>query len=396
MSSSSAEPSIVNVVSAGRFSAFDLARELERAGALGLLYTTFPRFKVRPHYPGTRFKSFPYAAAPYWLASRLGWERIEAYLGWVATESFDRWAARNLAPCSIVHALSSWCLYSGMAGRERYGALVVCDRGSAHLRFEDSILREEAARLDVQRDASDPRILEKHDAECRLADIILVPSEFARRSFIANGVDGGKIRVVPLAVDLGLFKPVSTSDDKFRIIFAGRVGIGKGIVYLLQALQRMRGDDIELLVFGDARGFERALRPFDMSRVKWRGTVTQRVLAEEMAHGSVFVLPSLSDGFGMVVAQAMACGLPVIVSENTGAADIVTDGINGFVVPIRDSEAIFERLQRLYSCPEARVEMGRAAYAAATGFGGWGEYARKILNVYSDAMRRREARDDES
>jgi glycosyltransferase involved in cell wall biosynthesis len=97
-------------------------------------------------------------------------------------------------------------------------------------------------------------------------------------------------------------------------------------------------------------------------------------LRELYSRASVFVLPSIEEGFGMVLGEAMACGCPVIASTNTGASELISDGTEGFIVPIRSPEVIADRLQQLADEPELRHRMGRAALARVQKLGGWDAY----------------------
>jgi len=381
-------PLVVNIVSAPRFCAFDLARELESLGYLGRLYTAFPKSKVRPHYQGQRVSTFPWLLGPYWVAGCIHWTGLHSELGWWLTDSFDRWAGRAMTPCTVIHALSSWSLYSGRAAKEKYDALVVYDRGSGQLRFEEELMSEEATLHGVARRNIDERYLIKDDIECALADIIIVPSAYALRTFVGRGVSAVKIHIVPLTANLALFKPSVKHDRMFRVIFAGRAGLTKGILYLLRAVEYLPRTSLECVIFGEIEP-EMAflLKKYRrIPNIRWRGAVPQTVLAEEMTQGSVLVLPSLSEGFGMVVAQAMACGLPVIVSENTGAADIVEDGKSGFIVPIRDVDAIRTKLLFLYENPAMCTDMGNCALHSLQALGSWNVYAKKLVEVYQSGL----------
>ena len=106
------------------------------------------------------------------------------------------------------------------------------------------------------------------------------------------------------------------------------------------------------------------------------------------SQGSVFVIASLEEGLALVQAQAMACGLPVIATTNTGAEDLFTDGVEGFIVPIRDPEAIREKVIYLYEHPEVRQEMAQAALQRVKSMGGWNEYGKKAAAVYKEALNR--------
>jgi glycosyltransferase involved in cell wall biosynthesis len=125
-------------------------------------------------------------------------------------------------------------------------------------------------------------------------------------------------------------------------------------------------------------------------RVRFFGAIPRTELYEYYSQGSVFVIPSLEEGLALVQAQAMACGLPVIATPNTGAQDLFTDGIEGFVVPIRAPEAIREKVLQLYKNPELRRGMGEAALRKVHSIGGWDSYGDSVFEMYSDALRFRD------
>jgi glycosyltransferase involved in cell wall biosynthesis len=135
---------------------------------------------------------------------------------------------------------------------------------------------------------------------------------------------------------------------------------------------------------------QRFLDAYPGRLVHLRG-VPQTELYKYFSNSSVYVLPSIEDGFGMVISEAMACKVPVICSTNAGACDLIRDGTDGFHVPPRDVEAIKERLLALHSDEAARVEMGRVAWKRAAEFT-WERYGREILARYQaawEAMNRR-------
>ncbi len=96
------------------------------------------------------------------------------------------------------------------------------------------------------------------------------------------------------------------------------------------------------------------------------------------------VLPSVEDGFGLVLAQAMACGCPVIGTENTGAAELVDDGCEGYIVPIRDVDVLAQRLQYMADHPDERAAMGRRALVKVKGLGGWHTYGEQAMAIFSE------------
>jgi glycosyltransferase involved in cell wall biosynthesis len=114
--------------------------------------------------------------------------------------------------------------------------------------------------------------------------------------------------------------------------------------------------------------------------------VARDELYKHYSQASVLVLPSIEEGLALVQAQAMACGIPVIATENTGAADLFTDGVEGFIVPIRDPRAIREKILTLYENPAMREQMGEAALARVRKIGGWDDYGERALAYYRGAL----------
>jgi alpha-maltose-1-phosphate synthase len=122
--------------------------------------------------------------------------------------------------------------------------------------------------------------------------------------------------------------------------------------------------------------------------IKVFGHMPQTELKNIMSLSHVLVLPSVQDGFGMVMAQAMACGCPVIASTNTGGEDLFTHGDEGFIVPIRDVKALTERLQQLADNPDQRAKMAERALARVQTLGGWQGYGEKAMAIYAEVLQK--------
>jgi glycosyltransferase involved in cell wall biosynthesis len=113
--------------------------------------------------------------------------------------------------------------------------------------------------------------------------------------------------------------------------------------------------------------------------------VPQPQLKALYSRSHLLVLPSIEEGLAMVQAQAMACGCPVLASEHTGARDLYTDGVEGCIVPVRDAEALAQRMQQLADDPALRARLAAAALARVRGIGGWSEYGERALAIYREA-----------
>lgn len=202
--------------------------------------------------------------------------------------------------------------------------------------------------------------LERKEQEIELADHIYVASSVTYRSLVDNGIEPKKITIIPYGSPVAYFNPRIKPDKIFRAVFVGQITPRKGVHYLLQAWKELHLPEAELMLVGTDFFPKHWLHQYE----EWFthiDSVPHASLQMYYTFGSVFVFPSLVEGFGMVLLEAMACGLPIITTPNTAGPDIITDGIEGFIVPIRDTEALKEKLEWCYQNPEALAEMGRSA-----------------------------------
>ena len=333
--------------------------------------------------------TFPWLLAPLLAKWRLGWhhEWLDRELSWLMAETLDRHVARHLPACDAFVAISGSGLHTARRAKER-GAKYVCDRGSSHIRFAERILHEEFSRWGQVFPGIDPRSTQKEESEYELADAITIPSEFCRRSFLAEGVDQARLRVVPYGVDLARFAPDGEpASDRFEVLFVGQAGFRKGLPYLLQAFEQVRHPHKRLTVVGSVQPEMRAyLQQRDWPCVQFVGTQTLHEVRRWMSRSHVFVLPSIEDGFGMVLAEALACGCPVIGTENTGAPDLIRDGQEGFIIPVRDPATLRERLELICQDADRRRRMAEAALERVRQLGGWDDYGNSFLRVVGELL----------
>jgi glycosyltransferase involved in cell wall biosynthesis len=252
-----------------------------------------------------------------------------------------------------------------MARAQRAGAVCLVDHSIADPLVIAETLQTEASRWEM------PEEFPELHWRCVAQDIdeadhILVNSGFVRDTLMScRGIPVNKITILSLGVDLARFSPVSAARSKaepFQILFVGEIGLRKGVLYLLQAWEKLKLPDAELILIGSVADIEERLA---QSKAKFRilTVLPQAELVSYYQNASVFVFPSLIEGSARVIQEAMASGLPIITTPNSGS--IVQDGVEGFVVPIRDPEAISARILELYNHPAKRREMGLAARAAA-------------------------------
>lgn len=198
------------------------------------------------------------------------------------------------------------------------------------------------------------RQLRKTIREYEKADIIYTHSEYTTQSLIEEGIDPAKLTRTHLPVDARFQPPDERpKDDVFRIVYVGRVDATKGIPLLFEAFDQLEMPRAELRIVG---GWStRVMRKYVEAQLAdtERITVSPGDPLPALQRADVFVHPTFEDGFGYAPMEALACGVPVIVTEDTGMKEYVRQGHNGFIVPTGNTEAILDRLHHIYEQPLA-------------------------------------------
>jgi glycosyltransferase involved in cell wall biosynthesis len=370
------------ISTAGRFHLFALARELEKRDHLERIYSGFIwRALAREDVPRDKVTTFPWFRTPYVALGRLPTTLPRHFSRWLETMSCvaqDAYVARRLPPCDVFIGHDGAGLEAGKQAR-RLGYGYVTDTGTSHVGFRRKLMQEECASYGV------PKFIENHTInrrmleEYEIADAITVPSIFVKNSFVDQGIPAGKIHVIPYGVRAAHFRPVSEPPaDLFRVLFVGGLSIRKGARYLFEAFRDFPHPCKELVIVGAIADEVRPLvASFGDLNVKILGPIPNMELNRIYSTSHAFVLPSIEEGLGMVMAEALACGCPVIASTNTGAADLFTHGEEGLIVPIRNSNAIRDCLIRLADEPKLRARMAAAAVERVKELGGWSTYGGK-------------------
>jgi glycosyltransferase involved in cell wall biosynthesis len=318
-------------------------------------------------------------------------ETVQLNLMLKRNESFDRALSRLLDPRDFAVVATNGAALHTLRRAKLLGICGVLNCPIAHHDFAATLMTEEAElepefahTLQYHKFSSSFRA--RLQAEIDTADHVLVLSTFQKRTFLNAGVDREKILTVPLGVDLKLFAPPLKPrvEDKFRVLFVGQMTQRKGLSYLLDGFELASIPASELLLVGRSAT---SRPPWEHRRnVRHLPHVSRWQLPALYHQADVFVLPSLIEGFGLTALEAMASGLPVILSENTFGRDIVREGVDGFIVSIRDPQAIAERLRFLYERPAERHRMGLQARLRAEDFS-WQAYETHIVSSFQKFCR---------
>jgi len=299
---------------------------------------------------------------------------------WVAhlqTVLFDAWAARRLEAADI---LLVWykCGLRSMQRAKAMGMVTVGQWGNVHPRQQYQILADEFIRWGLRRRM--PRaVLARAVAEIEGADYLICPTEQARDSFRAHGVPAPKLITVLNGVDLERFRPAAEHGPRpFRVLFVGQIGFRKGVPYLLQAWQRLGWRDAELWLAGNV---DAELRPLLSRFAQLPGLRLLGYVADPLPlyqSADVFAFPSLLEGSAKVGFEALAAGLPCVVTPNAGS--VVRDGVEGLVVPWRDASTLAAALERMRSNQRERHAMSEAARLRAMEFP-WERHGEFLVNA---------------
>jgi glycosyltransferase involved in cell wall biosynthesis len=254
-----------------------------------------------------------------------------------------------------------------LATSNKLGKESICEMTIAHLPFAKRILEEEARLQPEWADSIDfasfPAQYEKRlTEEPLIAKKVIAISSFLKKTLVQEGVEAEKVSVVPLGFDATAvaFEEETTSiaNRPLRLLYAGRITQRKGLKYLLEAIQSFNKSDVELHIIGNIYGSGEAFKKYSSLYTYSKG-VSQLELFKMYKNYDALVFPSVLEGFGLVTVEAMGAGLPVITTPHTNATEVIRDGINGFVVPIRDSKAIADAIGRLRNMDNASFQQMR-------------------------------------
>jgi len=306
----------------------------------------------------------------------------------------QRRAVRDAGPPSARNA-SDVVAYPGCGGpafaaAHRWGARAFLSYPIAHHRHHLKVRVEEVERAPSFASTwlpppFTPDYLAELDAEIESSDRIVLGSRYAARTFVSEGVAAERLHVIPYGFDPSVFDaaPNVGEERPFKVVFAGQLSQRKGLSYLLDGYRRFRREDSRLLLIGAMVGDPAPLLPY-------RGIfdhiphLTRPALADTLRGCHAFVFPTLLEGMPLVICEAMACGLPIIATAN-GPDELVRDGVDGFLVPERDPEAIAERLELLYRDSTLRQQMAFNARERALQFS-WRRFCERFVELLDSEL----------
>jgi glycosyltransferase involved in cell wall biosynthesis len=359
---------------AGRITGKDVARDLARRAV-----TEIPVAKV------TRY---PFRETSRMLIKRIfGNATLDDRVFHWARDGFDSWVAKNLNGVDAVYGYE-YGVKATFARAQQDGIRCIYDLPSPEHDFVENLLIEETKRFPelqtpyrrhVERLQADRT--EHRRQEWETTDLVVANSTFTANSWIAAGWSKKRVVVVPYgAPPVVSIQKKTKSSGPLRLIWAGTFSIRKGAHYLLEAWKVSFASNPHVLldVYGAVSAPQSLLENVP-ENIRFHGSIPRGELYAAYQASDVLMFPTLCDGFGMVVTEAFAYGLPVITTRRAGAADIVREGENGFLIEAGSSAAIASSIQRCLDERQRLWEMSGAALNTAAGLQ-WKDYRNAIAS----------------
>ena len=349
----------INIVVGGTFHFPLLARHLQELNYDVMIYTSTPRFKFKNEI---FFKNVRVTLKPFQLIGKIfGWS-TPRWADAVDEIFFDLLVTLRMRKADILIGFQNASLFSGQKIKKA-GGIFLLDRACPHAGEVTERLFEAANVIGLNFKKPLKIQMDRYEAEYSLCDRVIVPSNYSRDSFLKMGFNQKKLIKIPLSAKIEIANTIPELPSGLVIGVAGTDILRKGIYYLLKAFDTANLSTAKLLLKTDK---SQVIKNAELREIVERNPNIEFCgyfpnMNDFYSLCSVFCLPSIDDGFGMVLCEAMANGRAVIATDTTGASEFIIDGENGFVIPSGDEESLCRTFKYFDKHPEKRLEMGKNA-----------------------------------
>lgn len=305
---------------------------------------------------------------------------------------FDRFVAKIVARSEPIDIFVGWAHYvlNSIPVIKKKSKKLIIESGSCHILEQQAILQEAYNRLGLDFAPIQQASIEKMIQEYEHADYIVTPSQFAQNSFVRHGLPPDKILTVPCGANTSFFlQEKKEIPKKFSVIFVGLLSIRKGIHILLEAWKKasLHPDHAQLVLVGSLqKDLHHVLSHYTIPQnIVFYGATDRQTLKQLYASSSLLVLPSLEDGFGMVMGEAMASGLPIIATKNSGGPDIIDHGKTGFLLDAHNEHQLADTLRWCFENQEKTYAMGLQAQQQVDKLS-WEAYGKNVYQMYQKIL----------
>ena len=359
----------VNILVGARFNGKLVADFFQRKSIDFYIYSSAPANKW--HNPELPKKKIIFIPLVMKILSRILGVRFSRGVREFDAKLFDFIASLLMRKSDVLHGWATFSLTSAIKHKKR-GGYFVLERACPHVLYQEKLLIKESDKLGANYQKTSKKFIDRCTQEYTLADKIIVPSLYTLNSFLEYGVDRSKLELLRLDANFSRSGQIykSKNSKNFVVGSIGGNALRKGFVYLIEAWQSLQIENGTLLL----KVTEAELKsiPIIWNKVKIDPTIEiipyLKKIEDFYMECDVFCLPSIDDGFGMVVLEALACGKPVIATKNVGASELLIDNETGYVVNNRDSMAIAKTIDRLYRDKNLLNKMSDNALKYYTGY----------------------------
>jgi len=389
-SRSSSTPSgpLVDIAVCGKFHYFNYARFLDERGALAQFIFSHRvgagrRLGLSAPAVNLFFKEYLLHLHMRMAAGGQSGEGFDLFL----QDAWDRLASRRLRPAKLLHFLMHGNCRALIRRARGFGMLCVGEAVNSHPRDYYAQIALEHEDLGLPGRAGFPGFARRIEEEIPLVDKILVPSAFVAQSYLRHGVAPARIHEIPFGANLDEFTPAPAPPDKFRVICVAQVALRKGHQYLLRAWKKLGLPNAELHCYGFIdRTVHAKLIEIGARDVFFHGSVPKPELIAALRQSSLFVLPTVEEGFAFAISEALACGLPVVTTSHSGAEGVLEHGESGFILPPRNVEELAAVIENLYRNPDLRASVGASGRKLVEHHLNWRVYADRLCDFYTQCL----------
>lgn len=373
---------------------YPYAEAMERAGYLHTFVSGYSRFGRDPRpetlLPFLRRVAVLQTLYVLSLRQRLPTELCER-LAWLSKCRIDA------ASYGAARRSDLFFFYSGAGLRtmrrlkqNAVPTLSVVEAVNTHARFQERVLKEEHQDLGLDCPGFPDYEQRRRCQEYEEADAIVCPSRAVKRSFVVEGISAKNIWVVPYGFPTPAApqKPLeaASNKDRFTVLYVGSLSVRKGVRYLIEGFQRLQHPRKRLILVGPTTkpsGID------DLSlgpEIECTGVLKGEALAARYREADVFVQPSLEEGLSLVLGEALAQGLPIVATRESGVEELFDDGVCGFHMDARSPSAITDSLEQLADNPDLRFSLREQALRQASALGGWEQSGENLVHALRDIL----------
>lgn len=313
---------------------------------------------------------------------------LEEAMRWINLPFYERWIARRSLPSetNVVQGPMGSCeglfRLADQSGRK---VLKVFDAPNSHpTNFIGYWQRECDLYAPGYRVPMCLAARSRINRELEQADMILCPSNFVRDTMVMNGIPAEKCFISHFGVDTSIFVPRADLPEVPTFVCVASICLRKGHQYLFRAFEQVKNQlpQARLICVGGVRA------DFKKEWKRWQGSfehhpsLSHQEIAKLLGSSTAFVLPSLEEGFARVLSEAMACGLPIIATYETGATTVIRDGEEGLIVQVRNVKALADAMIKAATNSDLNREMGSKALRAGGESNTWADYAKRLHDEY--------------